>query len=437
MLRSPTQAAATFSQIGGFPRQRNVFIVRFVPSNWYISSFTTNLTFAIKGVDRPHVNPKTEELNQYNKKRQIFVGYKLEPIKLVFYDSADGAAQNMWAIYAGYYFGDLNNQSAQPNGTNQSYAYDITGPNFNDFTGSGFGFTGRNGGGDTDAQWFFDRMEIYHFYDGYFDQYNLIHPRISTFDPDDLDYENSAVATISASIVYENLQYFPAQLVSDAPFPEFQSAFDGNPLEVPAPSFPISSFATIPSLLPNNPAISALLSGSLLGGAGAFDFRFDGSLTTGALGLFGNFSFGPLSIGGGLNLSNMSLGNPALSAALGIGVAGGVGISSSFLGAPVAGYNGQQYDVAAGATMQAASPYANGQGITAAALAGQAVSGSGSVVNSSGQIMLSPQAMGITNTQATGTSQIGVNTNSTGPLPVPPIPPNALPPNASGGEAQA
>jgi hypothetical protein len=421
-LQTPTQAALTFSQQGGFPRQRNVFIVRFVPGSYLASVFTGNLTFAVKSVDRPHVNPKLEELNQYNKKRQIHTGFKIEPLKLQFYDSADGCAQNMWTIYSRYYFGDFNNSSS-PSGSNRSYSYDATYANFKDFAGTGFGFTANNGGSEySDAMFFFNRLEIFHFYDGYFDQYNLGNPRISGWEADDLDYSNSEISTINTTIAYENIQYFPQQLVSTAIFPEFSYAFNGNPVNVPGGYVPISPFATIPSLLPANPSVQSLLASYSSGAyaanySGSYGFRFGGSLSLGALGTFGSFSFGPLTIGGyagaSLNLSNMSLGNPALSASLNIGVSAGIGGGIGVYGGIGVGLgvSGATFQATAAVTAGAMGAFSNSVGVTKAALAGIAIGGGGAFSTSAG-ISLSPAAMGVFNSQQTGTSQIGFNAGS-------------------------
>ncbi len=78
IIRSPQQAANVFTQNYGFPKQRNVFIIRFYTNGLNLN--LGDLTFAAKSIERPKVNSKVEELNQYNKKRQIITGYKLELI---------------------------------------------------------------------------------------------------------------------------------------------------------------------------------------------------------------------------------------------------------------------------------------------------------------------------------------------------------------------
>jgi hypothetical protein len=414
-LRSPRQTSNTFSQVGGFPRQRNVFIIRFLGVS-SISPFVNGLTFAAKMVSRPHVAPKTEELNQYNKKRQIYTGFKLEPIRIQFYDSADGAAQNMWTLYSRYYFGDLNNQSSPTSG-NASYAYDVTLPGYKDFNGTGFGFTARNGNAtDTnfDAQYFFDRLEIYHFYDGYFDQYNLIHPKISGFEPDDLDYEISTVATITTNIVYENLQYFPQQPVNSTSFPEFQSAFNGFPIAVPGPAYPLSPFATIGSLLPSNPAIQSLLASSaarLAGGGllGAVAGSVVSALAGGALSAFGNFVFGPTS-GGGASPSSTFVDSGTWDTSV-----NKLASSVQSVGAPVSSVDGATWDVATAkvATVTPASGSSTNPSAPIVSVAQAGLSdpgGIGIITNANGEISLSPAALGNLNAGSTGTSNYGINT---------------------------
>lgn len=419
ILSSPKQAANTFSQFGGFPRQRNVFILRFI-TNVAGANFST-LTFAAKSIDRPRINPKTEQLNQYNKKRQILTGYTLEPVRVQFFDSADGSAQNMWTAYGRYYYGDLNNQTLQSIGTNLSYSYDITLNQFKDYFGTGFGFTAtNNGSSNNDAQFFFDRVEIYHFYDGMYDCYHLVHPRISSWEPDDLDYENSGIAMLSATLVYENLQYFQQQPVIAGQFPEFQAQFNGNPVVPPNSGTSILQSLPFASLLPSNPSIASLLSSTVGAANTVLNYRVNSVPSGGSLGLFGNFTFGPSGVNSlGTNLSTMSLGNPALTSALNLTGAtpNPLASSGSILAGSVAssnqGINGASYDVVNAQTQAAFSGYGSaGATATAALLTSQSLNGGGASVSPSGQIVLPSQAYGAINSQQTGTAQYGFNTQT-------------------------
>jgi hypothetical protein len=348
ILRSPAQAAQVFGS-AGVPRQRHVFMVRFMPVA--TAGSLSPLTFVIKHCDRPKIAPKTEELNQYNKKRVVYTGFKYEPVRMTFYDSADGAAQKMWNQYAQYYFGDFDV------GSNFYYNYDIT---TTPFSGSSFGLSeGYAGNSDVSSQWFFDHIEIYHFYymggAHLFDSYFLYHPRISAYEPDDLDYENSAISQISMSFVYENLQYNPGQPVSSYAFDEFQQGFYGDPLEVPG-SLPTSVGASGNSQSSNvDPSISNLLSSVTSASAAAAPYRNVASMTTGALSMFGNYLYGgttPATIAStavnGSVLNNISAG-------VGATLSSPYGTAGNMLTGALLGTNGGLITTAAGSTLPSAA----------------------------------------------------------------------------------
>ena|ERR1035437_1028191 len=430
---SPTQAANTFTQIGGFARQKNVFIVRFVTTTTGpIMSNFSNLTFAVKSVDRPKVNLKTEELNEYNKHRVIHTGFKVEPIKMQLYDSADGAVQNMFASYCGYYFGDLMNQGIMGS-TNNSYQYDATSSLFADFAGSGFGFTGKNGllGGlntniaaiDTltaDAQWFFDRIEVYHFYDGLFDLYCYTHPRIENFDLSELDYSSADVSTINMMFKYEQLQYYPQNQVAGFDFPEFQNQFNGNPLDVTTIPFPPAQ-SIQPQQIANKydtNIISLLSSTAALSGITNIvnNYNYSSAPSTGGISIFGSFNFGPATGNGNTaaDLSTLSLGNPALSNVLNLGSSvlnsGSGGVSPVFTQAQASGGISSTITNLAASVSGASTGYGSAASIVTTGLAASsAINGTTANVNTSGQIQLPLTAFGVLNATATGTAQYGFN----------------------------
>ena len=408
MVVSPTQAANTFSQVGGLPRQRNVFLVRFVANSQ--TGAAQSLTFAAKSIDRPKVNTKVEELNEYNKKRLVYTGYKLEPIRVQFYDSADGAAQNMWTEYARYYFGDFNEGAA--------YGYDATAPQFLD-SGTGFGFNASNGGQDNPgAMFFFSYIDLFHFYDGMVDEYRLINPRIQSFEPDDLDYAESAVSLITASFVYENLQYIPQQPVDGDEFWEFDSGpFFGNPLPVLDPGFPFDGAAGfLNGLVPSNPIVNALLGGV----TGAFgdpaDYRYNSPFANGSISPYGNYAFGPSAPFG---LTNAAYGNPGLATALNLGFQGNplASIGQSLLynaaAAAAMGINSATAGFYQGQASLVASPYGPVSQLAAGLItAAQAAPASNEATVTPNGVVLNPAVYGAINAQATGTAQYGVNTDA-------------------------
>lgn len=231
-LRSAQQAADAFSFDGGSPaKPKSLFAVHFVRGGAAPSEWLRGLTFLAKSVDRPAVQPKTETLHQYNRKRLVHTGYEMQPVKATIYDTADSAALMMWDEYSKHYFGDFNQDAG-------TYRYDVTTPGGMIDSGAGFGtIIPQSQVAPTDAHFFFDRVEIFHMFGGSCVQYDLINPRITSFDPDDLDYENSNPAMITLTFAYEAIVYRPNQSVEGSPIAEiFSGAFQGGLLEVSGPA---------------------------------------------------------------------------------------------------------------------------------------------------------------------------------------------------------
>ena len=460
IVRSPRQSSNTFSQFGAYPKQRNSFIVRFFTNN---AANLGSLTFAIKSVDRPKVNITTETLNQYNKKRLVTTKYVLEPVKIQFYDSADNTAQNLWAAYSKYYFGDLN---AKGRPEAPSYRYDATNPSLND-SGKGFGFTAGNGGNsDNDSQFFFNRIEIYHFYNDIFDLYQLKNPKITSFDLDALDYSSSEVSIVNASFMYENLDYFPQQKsTGGGEFPEFNDKFDGNPVigsNAGNYTSPINPLNIIADVITTTKQISSLLANPSRLLNPVANYRYTSAVSSGPLSAFGgNWNYGPMGYppqnssivekgtwstppqnsvtpsnlplnpgdtggmsefgGNSTTLTTMSLGNPQLSSALNIGNNGPTSNSGALL-TPNQNISPSTIDivnpVSSGSIINqnTSNVYNNGSNsLTTGILAGNAINGSLPTITNDG-ISLPYAAIGSINAQATGTSQIGVNSDFISPI---------------------
>lgn len=418
-VQSPIEAAKALGGAGVqaiIPKQRHLFLVRFYAHGSQVGAdqnTLTAVTYIAKTVERPKINPKMEELHQYNKKRNVYTGFKYEPLRMQLYDDYQSAALSTWQDYLSYYFGDFSAPTSD-------YQYDVTGPQFVNTTGSGFGFIAPGATGD--SNWFFDRIEIYHFYHNLYDVYQLMHPRITAFDPDDLDYENAAVAMVSLTVAYEDLRFIVQNAIgsgdaSGQDFPEFiQGAiFDGNVIDVPSfPTTPNDASAFEPptssSLNVNN--LFSSIQGALVN---PLDYRYTGSTTTGALSGFGNFAFGPTTQN---SLTGLALNNPALASALNLGVSvDPLTVTNNslqgVLNAVTRGINGAAYDVAMGRALAATSSYGNATNtVTAALLASSALNGNAPMIGPDG-ITLPLEGYGSINAQQTGTAQYGVSTPST------------------------
>jgi hypothetical protein len=437
LVRSPRQATTVYGLDGSSaPRKKSLFYVRFkrkgVASGWQ-----NNLGFMVKSVDRPSVQPDVQEVNQYNKKRQITTGYKIQPMRMVLYDTADSLAMRMWAEYASWYFGDF----AQVDAAN--WQYDATTAAFNQAdNGAGFGFQPRPSTGnstddalDLNSSYFFDIIEIYQVFGGQFTQFDLVNPKITAFDPDELDYSVTEPATITISFAYEALLYRnngqPMSISTNADVSQaFNEQFDGDTFDVPGAArniYPQPSTPTV-SPMPLNDFRSNLLaapnnlspnSGNVLGG--------------GSLAQFGAYNFGSLSpgvsLGGGTaaDVSYLSTGNNSLSTLLNMPVGStlisnpeSIALSGSPNGAPSA-LSAATLDATQGILRGGgggSNPYATSY-IDSNLIGGVAASGLLSGTSATDQafsdgsgLSLSPQSYGVINAQRPAYSQIGLNQNS-------------------------
>jgi len=196
---------ASANNFAGAPRPRFLFMVRFVRANGAGGKAWTNgLTFAVRSADRPKLQPTVQELNQYNKKRLVQTGIKYSPVKMSFYDTTDASVMQMWSEYSNFYFGDFRQS------TGSNWSYDITAPQYVGGA-NGFGFSPQL---NTDVvasinstAYFFDKIECYQVYAGEYVQYDLINPKISSFDPDGFDYEHSEAHVVDISFEYEAVIY--------------------------------------------------------------------------------------------------------------------------------------------------------------------------------------------------------------------------------------
>jgi hypothetical protein len=317
LLRTPRTASDNFSiDAGTHPRQRHTFYVDFIRSG--ANQLARTMRFNVKSIDRPSVQPITEELNQYNKKRQIHTGWKGSPVKISFYDTTDGRAMRLFDDYMRFYFGDFNQ------GESVMWQYDVTMPDFSD-NGSGFGFTAEHGGAgvrDVNSQFYFEQINVVQVSGTSYEMWSLVHPRISSYDPDDLDYENSSAAMITMTFAYEAILYRGGPITLEIAS-EFQ---DSGVLQVTGPPQPQTTTNYGDVIPASGNAIFAKSSG-FLDGNGVYRSR--GGQTSGALGIFGQFNFADIAgsvvdglvsgrgISGGLaNLPYTATSNPVISTIL-------------------------------------------------------------------------------------------------------------------------
>lgn len=192
------------------PSYKFLYYVRFISSvassDTTASSILTSngasnnsfISFAVKNMTRPGVTMSTRTLNQYNKHRVVQTRTEYDPVTINFHDTVDNRIFQLFKSYFEHYYKDsLNSEYSQ-------WYNDVIAASFNQANGWGYSPTFTN---QSDI-YYFDKIEIYKMYGGYYTMQSLIHPFITKFSPDNFDYADSGgVNQVAMSFVYEGITY--------------------------------------------------------------------------------------------------------------------------------------------------------------------------------------------------------------------------------------
>jgi hypothetical protein len=178
------------------------------------------LGFMLKSVDRPNIQYQQQDLNQYNKKRTVTTGVTYGSMNFVLHDTVDEVALRLIKDYSSYYYHDFNNSPA-------AWRYDVV--QGTDHT-SNFGYSPRSGGHDI---YFFDSIDIYEFYNGYYTKYKIMNPKFEnvSFGSNDMTASegNEVSMTIKPEgIVWEAITADMTAEVSNLLGLPFRSGTTGN-----------------------------------------------------------------------------------------------------------------------------------------------------------------------------------------------------------------
>ena len=213
MLADSRTAVKTFlmdgSQFNAVPKSKFLFYVEFNrPVTSGSTDPTNGLGLLVKNVDRPRVAFTTETLNQYNRKIVVQTGHQFEDFTIKFHDTVDPKLMRLFTNYYEYYYGD---HSIYSSGASNA-VYDIVSPT--QYQNGKWGFHPQ---GNPNNSYFFTDITVYQFYNGLYDCFSLINPKITSFNPDDYDYSvgqtpNEIVMTVS----FEGIVYEPAGTLTTA-----------------------------------------------------------------------------------------------------------------------------------------------------------------------------------------------------------------------------
>ena len=215
------------------PKIRYMFYVNFVLNSAAPSMDSTflgnlgkagivgNISFKVKTIDKPKVDPTVVELNQYNRKRLVYSKVEYMPFSVKLHDSVDGSIVQLWKDYFTYYFGDSRTKSTTDLGYSSS---NPTGQSFVDSSGWGL----RPIAEDTN---FFTRVELYSMYAGKYQLTAFLNPRITNIDFEQYDSSSSDPEEVNITFKYEALEY-NTEVTGVPPNAGFDQ--DGDILNVPS-----------------------------------------------------------------------------------------------------------------------------------------------------------------------------------------------------------
>ena len=202
---------------------QNPDVRRFVEK--FLVEYEKDILFTmVKTVTMPSMTIETDTLNQYNKKRISQTRIDYNPISITMHDSVEGRTLRLWEMYYEYYFkdGDAFEKLGNSGGTATTflgafveafsnrdapqrnpgeYENDIIKDRFNDNYGYNLRRVGNN-------KYLIESIEIFQVHGGRFSRTEIIHPRITAFTHDTLDYEDSSgLVELKFDFAYEGVVY--------------------------------------------------------------------------------------------------------------------------------------------------------------------------------------------------------------------------------------
>ena len=299
------------------------------------------LNYLVKNAELPKYSIKTETLNQYNRKTNVYTNITYDPITIALHDDNNGITNMLWALYYGYYFNDRNN-SSDPYSDIKPVAYMNTAYNAKNYSPFRYGLDTDNDGETGVVSSFFDSIQIFTLSRQRFFSYLLCNPKITKWDHDAMDYsEGAGVVENKMTLAYEAVIYNSGAVDVDDPTGFAVLHYDNTPSPIAGEEilengmsgifgdlFSMNSFESPGRYLSNlrsgyqNPYANMGLQQSY--GYGTPDF-------------YGNSTYSPYSpysVGG---LQNYSFGrNTTVKGAL---IGAGIGLAANFAGNILKGFN--------------------------------------------------------------------------------------------------
>lgn len=207
MLRNNRRATVVSKAnrvIQATPRHKFMFYACFTPGSGAaganFQSWQSGFAFQINKVDRVKASPKTQTLNQYNRKRSVHTGIDYGDLSLTLHDTVDDRVLRVWRDYHKWYFGD-----GRPKNPTDWKSGVIRGREDFPIT-NGWGFSPQGGANGNNS--FFDTLDVYTFYGKKYTQVTFWNPKIESITFDAMDASaTSELAIVDMTIKHEGFAY--------------------------------------------------------------------------------------------------------------------------------------------------------------------------------------------------------------------------------------
>lgn len=169
------------------------------------------LNYLVKQADLPKYTIKTETLNQYNRKTNVYTGITYDPVTLTLHDDNNGITNTLWALYYGYYFADRNN-AVDPEADINPIAYRRNSYSPKDRIPFRYGLDNNS------DEPFFNSIQLFTLSRQRFFSYLLCNPKITKWDHDGVDQSSgNGILENKMTLAYDAVIYNSGAVQEDDP----------------------------------------------------------------------------------------------------------------------------------------------------------------------------------------------------------------------------
>lgn len=212
IMRDPQHAARLFvdDQFRLAPKHKFLFHVAFninpacLIDSDLIHRHRNEINMLVKSCDLPNISITTETLNQYNRKKNINITHKFNPLNMTFHDDNMGLINKMWQNYYNYYFAD-------PSSAQDAGAYNRTSTKSSSYIQNTYGLDNNS------STPFFNYIIIYQMARHEFVSYKLHNPIITSWNHNKVDYSQAGTHDNQMTLAYEAVSYGQGKVTQGDP----------------------------------------------------------------------------------------------------------------------------------------------------------------------------------------------------------------------------